>query len=471
MAGVAQSFLSGQAAGKAAGLGELQTIEGVRTIVAQRDKKKRIQGLLGEHAGATPAEQFGIEQELYGIAPEQAAGVREFRTEGQQEMSSQLASAAVTGEGALGTPEEPQMMLHMGMVAEQYGVPKPEIQSILTQYSSLVGQDPDKATEYAGSVLGELITKGMAPEDAIKARNELKTSLAEEKRTLETTIAEEKREGKEAERLEGIKQKNRLDLERLKKEGKAAPIRDQKIADNMRLYGLSEEDATAVADGNMKVQTDPLSGQPSLVNVATGVSRPIQETVPDMPPAPASVVEPEITVPNVPEETVFDILGSGVGLQAVTKEALSTTVGQVFEGATFEETTRARTKIKALSEKLIFALSQSDRPPVIEQTRLMELLPSTGVFESESHARTSLTELHGGLSRQLIDDLAVVNDGSMSKKIRVESQMRAQAIKNMLRELGSPTGDLQTITTQEEYDALPSGSKYLTSDGKSARKP
>ncbi len=480
MAEIGTQFLGGLQAGKSQVLGDIQTIEGVRSLVAQRDKTKRIQGLIGQYGEAAAGEKRGIEEQLFLDDPARAQGLRQFRTEGEATMAQNLARDAVITENALGTPDEPQAMIWFSRQATDSGMYTPEqVQGVMSQYSGLMAQDPAAATDFAAQTLDRFVQRGTSADDMLGERRNLRADIAEEQRTLKTTLAEEERGEKKGIRLEGIKQKGRLELERLKQEGKAEPIRAQKIADNMRLYGLSERDATAVADGLMKVQTDPLSGQPSLVNVATGVSRPITETVPDMPAIVAPDAEPlaapteDVLAPaNVPDETVFDILGSGVGLQAVTREAISTTLGQVFEAATFEETTKARTKIRALSEKLIFALSQSSKPPVVEQLRLMELLPDTGIFESESHARAALTELHSGLSRQLIDDLAVANDSNMSKKARVEAQMRGNAIKNMLRELGNPPSqeEFPTITTQEEYDALESGAKYI-SDGKTARKP
>ena len=96
-----------------------------------------------------------------------------------------------------------------------------------------------------------------------------------------------------------------------------------------------------------------------------------------------------------------------------------------------------------------------------------------GIFESTEHAKAQLTELHARLSREVIDDIAIYKDPSAPKKERTEAYGRVRAIGNILRELGTPPPpEGQEISTQEEYDALPSGSTYTNANtGQKARKP
>lgn len=242
--------------------------------------------------------------------------------------------------------------------------------------------------------------------------------------------------------------------------------RDRKIQ-GLRSRGFSREESVDITDGRMRPITDPLSGETSLLNIATQEVTPVGGRAAPEAPGPA----PEAPAPA---KTVFDQLGEGVGIGAVFAEGLSRTAGQFIPSMAKEETTRARTGIRGLREKLLRALSMSGRQLVVEQTRLLENIPSTGIFESEPHARAQLTELHGQLSRQLMDDYAFGHDTSNPKELRKKALEQARHIEDMLRELGDPVsagGETPTITTQEEFDALPSGTSYTNpDDGKKYRK-
>lgn len=242
--------------------------------------------------------------------------------------------------------------------------------------------------------------------------------------------------------------------------------RDRKIQGLMD-RGTPRNEAVDIVDRNLQVKLDPLSGEPFTINLATGDREAVGGAPPQAPAAPV----PE----GGPEKTVFDRIGEGVGFGAVVSETISRTAGQIVPSLADQETTQARTAIRGLREKLLQALAISGRPPVVEQTRLLENIPSTGVFESEPHATAQLTELHGQLSRQLMDDLTFGNNRSNPKKLREKALEQAFHIQNMLRELGSPPAgedDFPQVTTQEDFDALPSGSGYTDpDDGKRYRKP
>jgi hypothetical protein len=430
-------FFSGLQAAQQQGLGQLQqaaAFEGLRAQKIQRQKQERIQGVLGGLEGATPQQSRAAETEMMALDPQTAAQMRSFRTEGEAETASRIGEFAAVARPAIGTPEEPQAMLWLAQQAEQAGVPRETIQQALTSYS----QNPESAPLIVDSMLARALGA--------------KDFLAREASPKDIRLAEIKA---------------------------GSTSRNVKISDIMQDYpGMSKRDARDIVDGRIKVTTDPLTGEVNLTNLATGKARKATGVS-----APAAPTPPELTVDapvlpiadaSQPTETLFDVVGAGVGAIPVAKEIMSTTLGQISPGLTFSETTKARTKIKGVREALISALAKSGKPPLAEQERLLDLLPSTGIFESPEHAADQLTELYGLLGRQIIEDLAVSNDPSMAKKVREESAMRAQETKNVLRELGTPPTpeeNIPTINTQEEYDALPSGASFLTKSGKSWEKP
>lgn len=443
---MAQEFLQGLQAARGQALGELQMVDAVETIKAKRnqaEKAQRIQNYLGQYQ-QPGADRAAIEGQVLGLAPDLSMKMREIRTEDEAKMMNQLGSLAAVASRAIGTPDEAQAMAWLGMEAEKIGVPRETIQETLTAYS----QNPAQGR----AAVQSLVARGMGAKDYL-AQFETPKDIAEAERKTAGEI-----------RLEGIKQKGRLELERIKAEGKAPTARQQKISDAMTDYNVSEKEARDIVDGRLKVQSDPLSGQTKLVNIATGTEKIVTGAPPVAEDAPA--VEPP------PEQTVFQSLDDAVGLVPGATEFIGQTFGQLAPELVEEDVVVARQKIRGLREKLIRALSLSGRPPVIEQQRLLDMLPSLGPLESPENARASLKALHGMLSRQVMDDMAVYNDPATPKKSRSEAFERARGIQSTLRELGAPPAESTTIDTQEEYDALPSGAEYIDKQsGQRSRKP
>lgn len=495
---MANAFLGGMQAARQNTLTTLKMEDAISTLKARRQqgaKAERLQNYLGMYQKAAPGEKAGLEGQIAGEFPERAQKMREFRTSGEADLAEKVGGYAAVASRAIGTPEEPQAMLWLAKSATEAGVPPDQVKQAFAEYQA----DPSKAR----LIIDGMMVEGMGGAEYLKQ--------------YETPADVSK--GERATRLEKLKQKNKLALEKVKqakpgqrkiikaadgyqyfadtrervfpdvkakpkkdegrKTAKAADgrmryldtgelvfpevekapgkptQRDQKIDAAMTDYGITRKQAQDIVDGRIKVKTDPVTGQNHLVNVATGTSTVITPAVaPPVTPDPA--VAPAVPeIPAAPAETAFDMLGEGVGFGAVFKEGLSVTAGQVTEEAAFTETTKARTKIKGLREKLIRALSLSGRPPVVEQERLAEMLPSTGIFESKAHATAQLRELHGALSRQVMEDAAFAKDMGNPKKLRIEAANRVKGITSMLRELGNPPPEDQGVgTTPEDLDLL-----------------
>lgn len=431
---MAQAFLQGLQAAQQQTLGQLQIEGAVSDIQARRrqqDKATRIQGYLGGYGEAPSAERAQMEGQVATEDVEMAEKLRTFRTSGEAEIADRLGEVAAVASQAIGTNEEPQALLWLAQEAEKIGVPRETIQ----QTVEAAIQNPEGGRR----AVQLMVARGMGAKEYL-AQYE-----------TEKDVKKFEREQKGKERLVTLKQK-----------GKKPPAREQKIADTVTDYGVSEKEARDIVDGRVKLETDPLSGQSKLINIASGEVRTLGAPPPPED-APREVAEDIVieTPTGEPKETVFDMLGEAVGAGAVGREILSTTAGQLFESARFPETTTARTKLKALKNKLVVALAISGRPPGFEQKNILEMLPSTGIFEEETNAAAQLTELHGMLSRQVMDDMAFFNDPAEPKAARGKARERARAITAVIRELGSPPAAEQTIDTQEEYDALPSGATYI----------
>lgn len=194
----------------------------------------------------------------------------------------------------------------------------------------------------------------------------------------------------------------------------AMRMREEKIGDAMRLNKVNEADATAIVDGQVRTVTDPVSGRSSIVNMVTQKTIPIEL---DQTPVPEIA-----TLPGEREEILsINELAEGTGAVAGVKDLAAKTLGQVFPELVDEGNTDARTGLQQLRNRLVAALSISGRPPVIEQERIIELLPTVGFFESPARARLVLNSLKRELVRQYQDDAGAVRGGLPSQE---EKQVR-----------------------------------------------
>ena len=266
---------------------------------------------------------------------------------------------------------------------------------------------PEQRSERAQGLIAGAVRMGITDE---ATADQLSTLMAQDPDTGSQVI----------DQIFGMEPKQRKETER-----------DRKIQE-LRERGFTRQESQDIADDRLKVKQDPLTKETYLINTATGEkTKAGGQATPEEAPVEA----------KAPRKTVFDQIGEGVGVGAVFSEGLSRTAGQVIPSMDSPEVTKARTDIRGLREKLLQALAISGRPPVVEQTRLLENIPSTGVFESEGHATAQLTALHGQLSRQLMDDLAYGNDEGNPVKLREKALEQAHHIQNMLRELGTPPDD------------------------------
>lgn len=284
----------------------------------------------------------------------------------------------------------------------------------------------------------------------------------------------------------------------------ALRTRAQKIDDAMRLQGLSEAEATAQVDNQLRYPVDPVSGR----LYAIGPGGEARDITPQRAPVPmraergaAMAGQPVAATeaPAEPEEGVtVEEMARATGAVPLAQEAVSRTLGQLSPWFVSQDTAEARTALQGLRNRLVFALSISDRPPVIEQERITQLLPSTGVFESEPRALAVFDQLRRDLIAVRDADARVINAGAVGPQqeralrarvaevdqlidrlerapgqapaIAPEIEARATAEAEPRAGIGTPSDPAQ-VNSQAEFDALPRGAFFLDSEGNLARKP
>lgn len=107
-----------------------------------------------------------------------------------------------------------------------------------------------------------------------------------------------------------------------------------------------------------------------------------------------------------------------------------------------KDTIVARQKLRFIKENMIEALKKSGRVPVDEQNRLLQLVPSTGIFESDPRAALNLRVVRDELIAIRADNASLIGDGSYAKSVRVNAQEANAKIDRILRQLGKPMEEM-----------------------------
>jgi len=96
---------------------------------------------------------------------------------------------------------------------------------------------------------------------------------------------------------------------------------------------------------------------------------------------------------------------------------------------------------------VIAALRSSGRPSLVEQQRILELLPDT--WESELTAKQNLTALYDILETQKQIDVATANNSSIGREIRKEAMDAAISINMVQQLIGRPSVTLDGMSQNE----------------------
>ena len=230
--------------------------------------------------------------------------------------------------------------------------------------------------------------------------------------------------------------------------------RDKKLSQYIA-RGLPPEKAMDIVDKNIVVNVDN-TGMVSLFNRADGT---IEFVLPEIGLA-AGADAQKIEEPKLPkEDTVFGSI-SQLGAVPAGKEVLSRTVGQFVEGVDFPEVTRARATIRSIRDQIIAAYSTTNRPPIIQQQRILENFPSLGPAENPARAFELLSVTHDQLTKQFEADMESTRDPTLDPTVKREHQRRALAIRDVLAQMGDPSDfkveDLPKVDFKELFNLIPS---------------
>lgn len=213
------------------------------------------------------------------------------------------------------------------------------------------------------------------------------------------------------------------------KDESAADQRDRKIGDYMRLFSMSEEDATRAVDSSVMlddrgnvISFDPISQQGALVDIDVGQAPESLNT-----PRPASV-----------EDLAFDP-AKGTGFARSFIGLWNSTAGQLPFVPVGEETEQAAQNLRVLERDAINALASSGRPPLVEQERIMSIVPDAMAWtQNPEIAQYKMTNFIDLMMNQYVDDIRFSQDRRNPKNVRETSSERARKIESIVRRVMTP---------------------------------
>lgn len=365
----------------------------------------------------------------------------------------QIALSAVNSLITRGRVEEADSLMQGGLI----GVLSPELQGNVVDRIETIRFKRDEfqrksseAEVFLGRPLNENEKLGML---GIKTND--KNDFSSKKRQAEESLGRPLNE-EETLRLYGIEAK----------EGKLSE-RQQEIL-NLVDRGISPNLANDIASGNVKVSGPDQFGNFYRTNIATNE----KELIPDK----EAKVLVQIVEENVEAEignkqqSIKQATEKGTGPFAQVQAGISNVIGPFVEGALFEDTTESRQQLNIFKQTAKTALVNNPKFPVSEQELVANLLPDPDkFFKDPDTARSDLKKLEESLQGLKSAKEKQLSKTTLTTERRGELTDQISRIDEIMS-LMKGGEEAPTVSTQEEFDALPSGAVYIE-NGDKYRKP
>lgn len=243
-------------------------------------------------------------------------------------------------------------------------------------------------------------------------------------------------------------------------QGSRAPQRpsaqEAKITEIMSTFSVDRQVAAGIATGTKKIITDPVSGNPFMVDMIDGTSQPLSAPGPAVPD----------TSPG-PRRTLFEAREDTAGLVPAIGAGAQRVLGQ-FGADVAPEQTQARQDIRTAQNGLIRSLSINPRFPVGEIKRLQqEINIAPSIFDSGVALGGRMISIDQSLEIREQNELRAAANTALPAKTRQDAATAAKDIANFRQIMGVPP----RVSSDEEFDQLPSGAKFISPDGKVRVKP
>ena len=230
------------------------------------------------------------------------------------------------------------------------------------------------------------------------------------------------------------------------------PARERRINDLMATFGVDRATALGVVDGVLRLDTDPVSGQPRSNNLFTGQSRPLNMMAPvaaapaaaptALPAAPpAAAPAAPAAAPAAPRQTLYEMAGTPftTGAAPAVAAAAQGVLGQVGANVVSPEFTERRQAFGNAQGELIRSLAINPRFPVAEMERIRrEINIEPGVTTDPQTLQARMRSIDSSLRTRLANEERAAGDTSLPVETRRNAATAANDIRNFLEVLGAP---------------------------------
>lgn len=241
--------------------------------------------------------------------------------------------------------------------------------------------------------------------------------------------------------------------------------REVEIQDMMGTMGLSRAQAMGLVDNTTRLVTDPVTGNSSIVNMATGEADPVR-----LPDGIRAELEREGLRPDqdAPESSInlFEIAGNTTGLIPAIRANAQKITGQFNLETAPPELRENLQTFKTAQNEVIRALSINDRFPVKEMERIREEVNiQPGAFKDPGTFESQLKSLDRSLRIRLRNEQDAAIDQNLPISERRSALRAAKDINNFLQIMGVPQaertedGDQPDAAASDEVQSLIN--KYL----------
>ena len=234
--------------------------------------------------------------------------------------------------------------------------------------------------------------------------------------------------------------------------------KNTKIKEIMDTYSVDRKTALGIVNKTLKINTNPQSGDSVIVDLVTGKSKPIKAT---------GVVSPAIER-EAPKQTLYEMADLTAGVVSGVKAAYGRLGGQVGL-TTAKKTDFARQRVTTAAQNLIKALSINSRYPVMEQKRIeKEVNIKPSILDSAQSLRSRMRGIDDFLKKELKENEFISKNPNMTVTERANATKKINVINSFRTDMGVPqekTTEIKTVTSNAEWNALPSGTKYKDPKG------
>lgn len=204
------------------------------------------------------------------------------------------------------------------------------------------------------------------------------------------------------------------------------------IYQSLKADGYSDADARklsqGIAAGRFEVSRDPVSGNASVIDVATG-----------KPMGAGKINAPEPTPTPPAGQTLWDQADKATGLVSGAKAGIARTMGQIPGVPVAEETLGARQNFRSAGQDMVRALAINPRFPVAEQERIQSMLDlDPSLWDSPAALKARMRGVDTYLATRQKQAEADAANEKLPADQRQAQQQNISTIKNFRAFMGVP---------------------------------